>query len=172
MWSCNRGMCKCVAVIGVEWAVVRPLLRGLGLDARNGLCLFLICVCAYCKSILVLVLGEKEKVFAQWAGKLWHLFAPMVSCAGSITFPLLNTPVDLETEKKKTGGLYLCFKVTVNAVKVSTGYLLTCTRMSARCLSLAWRRSVVLISWMNQDPLLVLRMAAVPWGGSGQTIKA
>ncbi|TNN81138.1 hypothetical protein EYF80_008794 [Liparis tanakae] len=34
--------------------------------------------------------------------------------------------------------------------------------MSARCLSLAWRRSVAFSSWMNQDPLLVFRMAAVP----------
>lgn len=34
--------------------------------------------------------------------------------------------------------------------------------MSARCLSLAWRRSALFSSWMYQDPLLVLRMAAVP----------
>lgn len=34
--------------------------------------------------------------------------------------------------------------------------------MSARWVSLALRRSAVFSSWMNQDPFLVFRMAAVP----------
>lgn len=58
-----------------------------------------------CISILGLVLGEKVEVFAQRAGELRHLFAAMVGSARGVTLPLLNTPVDLETEKKKTGRL-------------------------------------------------------------------
>lgn len=43
--------------------------------------------------------------------------------------------------------------------------------MSARCLSLARRRSALSSSWINQDPLLVLRMAAVPERGGDEAIK-
>lgn len=48
-----------------------------------------------CISILGLVLGEKEEVFAQRAGEFRHLFAAMVGCAGSVALPLLDTSVDL-----------------------------------------------------------------------------
>lgn len=52
-------------------------------------------------SILVLILGEKEEVFAQGAGKLGHFFAAMVVGAGSITFSVFDTPVDLDTEREE-----------------------------------------------------------------------
>ncbi len=115
-----------------------------------------------CISILGLVLGEKVEVFAQRAGELRHFFAAMVGSARSVTLSLLNTPVDLETEKEEDRKITVTF-YSVNAVYESTGhFLFTCTMISARCVSLAWRRSAVLSSWINQDPLLVFRMAAVP----------
>lgn len=52
-------------------------------------------------SILGLVLGEKEKVFAQRAGELRHLFAAMVGGAGSKTLPFFNATVDLNRVKKR-----------------------------------------------------------------------
>ena len=39
---------------------------------------------------------------------------------------------------------------------------ITCTRMSARWVSRERSRRALLSSWMNQDPLLVFLMAAVP----------
>lgn len=49
-------------------------------------------------SILGLVLGEKEEVFAQGAGEFGHFFAAVMGGAGSITLPLLNPTVDLNTK--------------------------------------------------------------------------
>lgn len=48
----------------------------------------------------MLILGEKEEVFAQGAGELGHFFAAMVVGVGSITLSLLDSPVDLDTENK------------------------------------------------------------------------
>lgn len=55
-----------------------------------------VCVCVHMfSSILGLVLGEKEEIFAQRAGEFGHFFAAVMSGAGGITLPLLNTTVDL-----------------------------------------------------------------------------
>lgn len=97
----------------------------------------------------------------------------MVGGARSVTLTLLDMPVDLYTEKEKYRTIKVCLKechnikksifYSVNAEYENTGhFIFTCTRMSARCVSLALRRSAVLSSWINQDPLLVFLMAAVP----------
>jgi len=149
------------------------LLRGF--DARNdGVCV-LITVCYYLHILILgLVLGEQVEVFAQWAGELWHLFTAMVGSTWGITLPLLDTPVDLQTGQRKRmrGEKLQPWKYNLHHEFTILKYrtlIFTCTRMSARCVSLAWRRSAVLSSWINQDPLLVFRMAAVPWGGRDQT---
>lgn len=69
-----------------------------------------VCVYVYVhisRSILGLVLGEKEEVFAQWAGEFGHFFAAVMGGAGSIALPLLNTTVDLNTKDKyiSAGGI-------------------------------------------------------------------
>lgn len=51
-------------------------------------------------SILGLVLGEKEEIFAQRAGEFRHFLAAMMGGARGITLPLLYTPVDLRTKDK------------------------------------------------------------------------
>lgn len=51
-------------------------------------------------SILGLVLGEKEEIFAQWAGEFRHFLAAVMGSAGGITLPVLNTTVDLKTQDK------------------------------------------------------------------------
>lgn len=51
-------------------------------------------------SILGLVLGEKEEIFAQRAGEFRHFLAAVMGGAGGITLPLLYTTVDLKTREK------------------------------------------------------------------------
>lgn len=53
------------------------------------------------RSILGLVLGEKEEIFAQGAGEFRHFLAAVVGSAGGITLPVLYTAVDLKTEDKR-----------------------------------------------------------------------
>lgn len=59
----------------------------------------LLCVYVHIfRSILGLVLGEKEEVLAQRAGEFGHFFAAVMGGAGGITLPLLNTTVYLNTK--------------------------------------------------------------------------
>lgn len=116
------------------------------------------------RSILGLVLGEKEEIFAQRAGEFGHFLAAVMGGAGGITLPLLDTTVHLKT-KGPTSRYSGCRKSRMSC------FIFTCTRMSARCLSLAWRRSAALSSWINQDPRLVFRMAAVPGGGTDAAMR-
>lgn len=54
------------------------------------------------RSILGLVLGEKEEIFAQGAGEFRHFLAAVMGGAGGVTLPLLYTTVDLKTKDKRT----------------------------------------------------------------------
>lgn len=53
------------------------------------------------RSILGLVLGEKEEIFAQRAGEFGHFLAAVMGGAGGITLPLLYTTVHLKTKDQR-----------------------------------------------------------------------
>lgn len=83
-WGNNRQFC---------WAFTERLQRN-----EWSVCVFKV---RFCISILVLVLGEKVEIFAEWAGELGHLFAAMVGGAWGVTFPLLDTCIYLDREIKQ-----------------------------------------------------------------------
>lgn len=161
MSSCNRGECVSVWCAINSCHALTP-----GFNTRNDLCVLM------CILILGLVLGEKVEVFAQWAGELWHFFAAVVGGTWGVALSLLNSTVHLGGKEKKTCWFQKCIIYQKSSLYSATAVwknMFTCTNMSARWVSLAWRRSAELSSWINQDPLLVFRMAAVPWGGTDQT---